>query len=318
LDNANIPTESPEGCHILVVDDEAGIVNAVRRELSAGGANYAIETFTNPVEALERARTQKFHAVLADYRMPEMDGVAFLKALYALQPDCARIVLSGQTDMDALVRMINETHIFRFIAKPWNGDFLRSSLAQALAFRAANIENRRLQQDRRKSGMAAPAGAPRATERVLVVDEDVASAREVARCLSQHSRLDDLYAAMVMEFDSARVDQSLNDIDVQITDSPRLALDMAERTKFSCVVADCRMAAMDGVAFFARLAERQPDCQIVLVSAVPNIRDVAFEIANLSSFLVKPWNDFELRTAVAQALAQRRLYLENRALAQAG
>lgn len=315
MDNANNPTGHPEACHILVVDDEAGIVNAVRRELSTGNQGYVIETFTNPVEALERARVQRFQAVLADYRMPEMDGVAFLKALYALQPDCARIVLSGQTDMDALVRMINETHIFRFIAKPWNGDFLRSSLAQALAFRAANIENRRLQEDRRKCG-ALPVEASRAPERVLVVDADVASARALADCLLQHSLLDDLYAAMVMEFAGARVDQDLNGIDVQITDSPRLALDMAGRMQYSCVVADC--PAVDGVAFFARFAEKQPDCPVVLVSAVPNIREVALAIARLSSFFVKPWNDFELRAAVAQALAQRRLSLENRALVQAG
>jgi DNA-binding NtrC family response regulator len=316
LNNPDIATRLSGTFHILVVDDESGIVNAVRREIAgsrSGGQYYEVEAFTDPVAALERARTREFHAVLADYRMPGMDGIAFLKALRALQPDCARIVLSGQTDMDALVRMINETHIFRFIAKPWSSEFLDSSLAQALAFRAANIENRRLALERGRPDTV-PNDVPATVERVIVVDRDARAARNVMECLAQHSRFDDLYAEAVMEFQATRTDENLSEIDVRVAD-PRQALEMAASGDVSCLIADCRFDGMDAREFFARFVGRQPDCAIILLSAEPNLREIAFSIPRLFTFLIKPWNDFELRSAVAQALAHRRIELENRALA---
>jgi len=320
LNNADTATRQTGIFHILVVDDESGIVNAVRREIAGprrDGGHYEVAAFTSPVEALACARAREFHAVLADYRMPEMDGIAFLKALRVLQPDCARIVLSGQTDMDALVRMINETHIFRFIAKPWNSEFLENSLAQALAFRAASIENRRLALTRRQpatNSAPAPGDVPDTVERILVVDQDSRTARGVMDCLAQHSRFDDLYAEAVMEFQAARTDENLSEIDVRIAD-PRQALEIAANVPVSCLIADCRFDDMDAREFFARFAGKQPDCAIILLSAEPNLREIAFSIPRLFTFLIKPWNDFELRSAVAQALAHRRIELENRALA---
>ena len=95
----------------------------MQRELSIpplGRYTYETEGFTDPAAALERARSTHFDAVICDYRMPAMDGLEFLKALREIQPDCARLVLSGQTDMDGLVRLVNETHIYHFIPKPWH------------------------------------------------------------------------------------------------------------------------------------------------------------------------------------------------------
>src|ERR1035437_2487693 len=106
---------------ILIVDDESAIANAVQRELSIpplGHYSYETEGYTDPAQALERTRNVSFDAVICDYRMPGMDGLEFLKSLREIQPDCARLVLSGQTDMDALIRMVNETHIYHFIPKP--------------------------------------------------------------------------------------------------------------------------------------------------------------------------------------------------------
>ena len=109
--------------HILVVDDELSILHAVERELKGrrlGRYAFTVAGFTDPRQALVAAERQTFDAVISDFRMPGMDGLEFLKALAAIQPDCPRLVLSGQTDMDSLVRMVNETHIYRFIAKPWD------------------------------------------------------------------------------------------------------------------------------------------------------------------------------------------------------
>lgn len=109
---------------ILLVDDEASIVNALTRELRRGagaGAQPAwkVEAFTDPVAALARARECSFALAISDYRMPEMTGVELLGALRTLQPECMRVILSGQTDREGLLAAINDAQITRFVAKPW-------------------------------------------------------------------------------------------------------------------------------------------------------------------------------------------------------
>lgn len=307
---------------VLVVDDENGIVNAIRRELSTpplGRYRYAVEGFTDPAAALQRAKEKEFEVVITDYRMPQMDGLEFLKQLHAIQPDCMRLVLSGQTDMVALVDLINQTHIYRFIPKPWSGYFLKSSVMQAIDFRTTELNNRRMAKMLRDKGIDLPLDAINKVDQILVVDDDINVAHAIARDLTHHSRLDDVFSAMrselkqrnAPELDAAR-------ISVQVTESPAHALKMADEMTFSCVIADYQMPGMDGGMLLHQLAEKQPDSMLILVSGVANLDQIVFalDMAHIHNFIAKPWVDYELRAAVAQALTRRRLSLENAVLAQ--
>jgi two-component system, probable response regulator PhcQ len=136
---------------ILIVDDEQAILNALKRLLhlvpcSCGNTTYelTVETFNSPKAALERAAHAAFDLALVDYRMPEMDGIELLKRLREIQPDAARLILSGYADLNGLVRAINEVEIYRFLAKPWNDYDLVATIGQALCNRALMLENREL------------------------------------------------------------------------------------------------------------------------------------------------------------------------------
>ena len=74
--------------------------------------------------------------------MPEMDGLHFLEAFGEIQPDAARILLSGNADRDALVSAINYSNIYGYISKPWHEYILRNILAQAILFHDLLHENR--------------------------------------------------------------------------------------------------------------------------------------------------------------------------------
>lgn len=306
---------------ILVVDDEPGIVNAVRRELASpphGHYRYEVETFTNPLEALERARAVAFEVVISDFRMPEMDGLEFLRQFATLQADCVRMVLSGQTDFTSLIRMINETHIYRFIPKPWNAYFLKSSVAQAVGFRHANVENRRLANILREHDIALPVGSINPIDQILVVDDDINVANAVARNLTQRKRLNEVFRVASEEGGRHASQLEPSSISVQLSNDPRHALKMASEVTYSCVIADYHMPGTDGAEFLAGFNEKQPDCSTILLSATSDMEGVvvALDLAHIHAFLHKPWDDYELRAVVAQVLAQRRLRLENRMLAQ--
>ena len=136
---------------ILLIDDERGVLNALSRVLKLSPLvvrgeelNPRIDAFTLPAEALARASTTAYDLVVSDFRMPEMDGVAVLRRMRELQPDCARVILSGYTDLNGLIAAINEARIDRFIAKPWSDFELVSALSQILEIRALRMENEAL------------------------------------------------------------------------------------------------------------------------------------------------------------------------------
>lgn len=135
--------------HLLIVDDEPGVVNALRRMCMNRSAVPAIPephitTFTSPLDAVAHVRSHPVDVVISDYRMPEMDGATFLTMVKKLQPDAERMILSACTDMDGIVRAINDAGIFRFVAKPWVDTELRAAIVQVLEHRHLMLENRRL------------------------------------------------------------------------------------------------------------------------------------------------------------------------------
>lgn len=135
---------------IMLVDDEINVLTALKRSLlripidELDGDRPDIETFISARQAIARVKRMPVDLIISDYRMPEMSGVEFLSEVVEAQPDVARIILSGNADLDAVVDAINKVQIFRFVGKPWHDFELRTAVVQALAARALVMENRRL------------------------------------------------------------------------------------------------------------------------------------------------------------------------------
>jgi len=131
---------------ILLVDDEINVLRALQRalhlQLSAEGVK--VEIYEDPREALARAEEVAFSLVMSDYRMPVMDGVAFLKRFKAIQPNAVRLILSAQADQGALIGAINEAQILRFLAKPWVDDDLVETIRAGLKTYARSAEDQQL------------------------------------------------------------------------------------------------------------------------------------------------------------------------------
>ena len=115
---------------ILFVDDEDEILQALRRALMDD--EYTIRTAKSAGEALSLLEKESIQVVVSDYRMPVMTGVEFLGKVSRKWPDAVRIILSGQADMSAVVAIINDGGIYKFLLKPWNDDELRVTIANAV------------------------------------------------------------------------------------------------------------------------------------------------------------------------------------------
>jgi len=132
-----------EPVKILCVDDEPNVLKALQRLFM--DEDYEIYTAATGEEGLAILAEQwDVQVVISDYRMPGMNGVDFLKAVYEGWPNTIRIVLSGYADTASVVAAINEGQIYKFIGKPWDDEALKATLAQAIEYYGLEKKNQEL------------------------------------------------------------------------------------------------------------------------------------------------------------------------------
>jgi response regulator RpfG family c-di-GMP phosphodiesterase len=127
---------------LLFIDDEAGILSALKRVLRKSG--YDLLTASSAEEALEILKQRPADLIMSDQRMPGMTGVEFFKQVKSLYPDTIRIVLSGYSEVSTIASAVNEGEIYRFITKPWNDEELKLAIAQSFEQHELRNQNRLL------------------------------------------------------------------------------------------------------------------------------------------------------------------------------
>ncbi len=115
---------------ILLVHGELTGIESLRALLKAVPSQ--IDPFTHPKEALRRAREQQYDLVISDYAMPEMDGIALVKAIKKLKPEIRSIILSGYAHLGAVIRAMKNAEISQYVSKPWNDETLLKTISQVL------------------------------------------------------------------------------------------------------------------------------------------------------------------------------------------
>lgn len=114
---------------VLFVDDEERILRSLRMQFRG---RYEVLTSTSGQDALQIVRSRVVHAVVSDQRMPGMLGAELLSRVREASPATMRLLLTGYSDMQAIVASVNEGEIFRFIEKPWHPQRLLEAVDQAV------------------------------------------------------------------------------------------------------------------------------------------------------------------------------------------
>jgi thioredoxin reductase (NADPH) len=111
---------------LLTVDDDSDVLRAIERDLrSHYGAEYRVLASDSPHGALDllkqlKVRNDGVALLLADQRMPKMDGVGFLQEAREIFPDAKRALLTAYADTNAAISAINDASINYFFLKPWD------------------------------------------------------------------------------------------------------------------------------------------------------------------------------------------------------
>lgn len=119
---------------LLIVDDEPANLRLLERLFRH---DYQCLTASSGAEAIKVLEQHDVATIITDQRMPEMTGIELLKHTAELRPHMVRILLTGYTDVEALVEAINCGLVYMYVSKPWNNDDLKIRVSRAVE----NYEN---------------------------------------------------------------------------------------------------------------------------------------------------------------------------------
>ncbi len=127
--------------HILYVDDEQNNLTAFKATFRR---DFKIFTAISAAEGVKVLDEEDIHILITDQRMPVMTGVEFLESILERYPDMIRILLTGYTDIEAVIDAINKGQVYRYITKPWDETELRMTIKNAFEVYNLKKENKEL------------------------------------------------------------------------------------------------------------------------------------------------------------------------------
>ena len=202
--------QSVKRARILFIDDEERILTALKSQFRE---RYHVFTTTEGEKALDFIARYQIHVIVSDQRMPTMVGVELLRRSRAISPNSVRILLTGYSDLAAIVGSINDGEVYRFISKPWDNTDLQTIVAEAVTIALELADAKPLNVTGGGKDGAAPALPARIEAGILVVDQDEELFRVVRELMGAQCPV--LYAASA---DDALAAMQQSEIAVVVTD----------------------------------------------------------------------------------------------------
>lgn len=282
---------------VLCVDDEPNVLEGLKRSLRR---SFNITTALGPQAGLQAMRSgEPFAAIVSDLSMPGMNGVAFFEETRKISPESARILLTGQADLDTAMAAVNRGAIFRFLLKPCAPDVLHQAIADGIeqynqavhrsdspkALEAARLQTLAGTAVDSHGADVATSGAREALMKFIVAFPSPTSRRAIVNSLER-----------------------IGYTDVIETSTGEEALEAFGRS-IRCVITAWEMPGMSGLEF-ARALRAQPDGRsvpIVMITPRSSRSDVlAAREAGINSYVAMPFTLPVLKEKVETALRATR------------
>ena len=232
--------------HVLVVDDDPALLQALPEALRLRMSGVAVDTANSATAALDRMVGRDYDAIVTDIKMPGMDGLALLTEIRTRRPDTPILIITGHGE-HALAIQALRGGAYDFIHKPIDRDQIVGSLQRAMAAhaRTRRVKDRQVALERCAAELEQIAEQlGRQQARVLLVDDDPA----LLQALPQALRL------------------RMGGVTVETADSAAAALDRIAARDYDAIVTDIKMPGMDGLGLLAEIRGRQPDTPTLMIT----------------------------------------------------
>ncbi|MDB4925204.1 response regulator [Mucilaginibacter sp.] len=126
---------------VLYIDDEINNLNSFK---AAFRRDFEVFTAISAKEGRKILDSQEIGVIITDQRMPGMTGIEFLESILSIYPDTIRILLTGFSDINAVMDAINRGQVYKYLVKPWQNDELKMYIENALEIYHLRKENKDL------------------------------------------------------------------------------------------------------------------------------------------------------------------------------
>lgn len=137
----NLQDQDKTKIKVLYVDDEEHNLTAFKATFRR---EYDVYTAISAEEGRAILAAEKINIIITDQRMPHITGVEFLESIIEEFPEPIRILLTGYTDISAVIDAINKGQIYRYITKPWDEQDLKVTINNAYEVYYLRQENKEL------------------------------------------------------------------------------------------------------------------------------------------------------------------------------
>jgi response regulator RpfG family c-di-GMP phosphodiesterase len=114
--------------NVLYVDDEPNNITSFK---AAFRRVFNIFTAESAEEGRQILDQETIHVILSDQRMPKMTGIEFFQSILQSHPDPIRILITGYTDINAVIDAINVGQVYKYLSKPWNEEDVKNFIFKA-------------------------------------------------------------------------------------------------------------------------------------------------------------------------------------------
>jgi two-component system sensor histidine kinase/response regulator len=119
---------------VLIVDDDAALLQALPQALALRLKNVRVDTSDSALEALQRLQKYDYDAIVSDIKMPGMDGLALLSKVQELRPETPTLLITGHGEHNLAVQALRGG-AYDFIQKPIDRDYFVAALGRAIQMR---------------------------------------------------------------------------------------------------------------------------------------------------------------------------------------
>lgn len=127
--------------NVLYIDDEPHNLTSFRASFRRTFNVYTTECVDEARKILD---TKEVHVILSDQRMPKMTGIEFFESILKTHPDPIRILITGYTDINAVIDAINRGQVYKYLTKPWNENDIINFIETACEIYRLRKENETL------------------------------------------------------------------------------------------------------------------------------------------------------------------------------
>ncbi|MBC8045124.1 MAG: response regulator [Rhizobacter sp.] len=278
--------------HILLVDDEPLILSSLKDLLEF---DYTVHATTDCHEAVQLVRKHQIKAVVSDQRMPQMLGHELLKQIKSISPNTIRILLTGYSDLEAVMNSVNAGEIFRYLNKPCKPEMLQSALKLAVQIydRISDLARQTETNAAARVPLAVPALPPRALH--IEVEEKHPSVLFVG----------------YEEKESAELVELLNKkFDVSAAASVDEAFKTLAKKPVSVIVSEIKFEEHDGIDVLSTIKQDYPHIVTVILTEVVDATLAVRSINELQVFryLTKPQEKSQIEQVVSDAALRNEQY----------